>query len=114
MQARVSCVLCFLFLGGAAAAQNPSPLQAARSAALEPLIDFANQRLKWEAAQTWTRPPAPSANTEPEHRPIHIDQSTPAAPKIRREWLQISPEAVTSNAPAPDQRRSSLVARSKR
>ena len=116
MQARVSCVLSLLFLVGAAAAQSASraPLQVARSAGLDPLIDSREQRLKWEAAQTWSRPQVPAANTEAEPRPIHIDQPTPATPKIRREWLQISPEAVTRGQAAPDQYRSWLTTKGER
>jgi len=116
MKARVSCALCFLLLAGVAAAQNASraPLHSASSARRDSLIDCRDQRLRWEAAETWSRPQVPTANTEAEPRPIHIDQPTPATPKIRREWLQISPEAVTGSQSALDQYRSSLTPRPER
>ena len=121
MQTRVSCVLCFLLLAGASVAQNASqaPAKAGRSAVREQLINSASQRLQWEAAQTWSKPSLPHANIEPEHRPIHIDQPAPAAPKLRREWLQASSEAVTpeeleNREQLSDERSSQFAARRQR
>ncbi|HWC20142.1 MAG TPA: hypothetical protein VG498_24220 [Terriglobales bacterium] len=105
---RWSCVILVLLVIGAAASQNApaAPVKAARSSVREHLVHSANQRLLWEAMQTWGTPAILNTNSELQHPAIHMDQPPLTTPKIRREWLQPSsepsgPEPNVHQPPAP-------------
>ena len=98
-----------LLMVGSAAAQNASvavPKQQSASVR-ECLYNSEQERLLWEAAETWSRPSIPNAEQH-NHQRIQIElskQAPPTFPKLRREWLQPSPEAAVPESTATVVRR---------
>lgn len=69
----------------------------------ERVFNSASERLRWEAAQTWTAPQVPEWDVEPAQHSIHMDQPPLAIPRLRREWLHPAQEAfVESNSDLSD------------
>jgi hypothetical protein len=84
-----------LLFATAALAQSATPVKSAQRSVRERLLYSSNERIQWEAAQTWNAPAIPNAEIEPEHRPIHLEQPALTPPRIRREWLRPSPETAS-------------------
>ena len=95
MRIGVSCTFVLLLFATAALAQSAAPVTSKQRCVRERLLYSSNERIQWEAAQTWNVPAIPNSETEPEHRPIHFDQPALAPPRIRREWLRPSAEAAS-------------------
>jgi hypothetical protein len=97
---RVGWMMLWLVAAGTAVAQHaPAASQKAqrRSCVREEIFNSASERLRWEAAQTWTSPEIPERNVEPAAHAIHMDQPPLTAPKLRRDWLRPSQEAALEN-----------------
>jgi hypothetical protein len=97
---RAGPIFAVLFSATFLAAQNASmaaPMHAVKSAHVKERLLAANQeRMCWEATQTWLAPAIPQQPDPAEHHAIHIDavnQPPLKAPKLRREWLIPSDEA---------------------
>lgn len=95
-----SMIFAVLFSATIMAAQNASmaaPVHAVKSAHVKERLLAANQeRMCWEATQTWLAPAIPQQPDPTEHHTIRIDaanQPPLKAPKLRREWLTPSDEA---------------------
>jgi hypothetical protein len=107
---RVVCWLAVCVLGGigTATSQNRAVSDRNRqsSCAHEPLSNSDQERLQWEAAETWSQPAIPNLD-QPNIHPIHIDldkQPSLTLPKLRREWLEPSAEAAAPESTADLQR----------
>lgn len=107
---RVACWLAVCVLGGigTATSQNGPVSDRNRQSkcAHEPFSNSEQERLQWEAAQTWSRPAIPNVDQRNIH-PIHIDlnnQPSLTLPKLRREWLEPSAEAAAPESTADLQR----------
>jgi hypothetical protein len=103
MRTRVSCTFVLLLFATVALAQSAAPVKSTHRSVREHLLYSSNERIQWEAAQTWNAPVIPNAESEPEHRPIHVEQPALTPPRIRREWLRPSEESasdVSTNAAA--------------
>ncbi len=98
MRTRVSCTLLFLLLAVAGYAQSAAPAKRPKSSLHEQLLYSSNERMQWEAAQTWNSPGIPTAESEPAHPAIHMEQPPLTPPRIRREWLQPSTDVGTAGA----------------
>jgi|SRR6185437_8234799 len=96
MRVRVICMVFCFVVGGVALAQSAAP---AKSSVREGLLHASNERMRWEAAQTWNSPAVPPG-IEPVHGPIHVEQPPIAPPRIRREWLRPSAKAAQPEATA--------------
>lgn len=83
-----------------------------RSSVRERVFNSASERLRWEAAQTWTAPELPERNIEPAPHAIHIDQLPLTIPKLRREWLHPSQETALDDGDLSASGFSSLLPRS--
>ena len=95
-------LLCSMAWAGLGLGQNaPSAAQqraTARDATLnERVLESNQERIQWEATQTCSIPAIPNRNGSAQPRPIHIENNQPAlsAPKLRREWLHPSADAIT-------------------
>jgi hypothetical protein len=106
MRLRTLWMALFLLTASAAAvAQSgrPIPNVAAQSNSIrERLSNTDGERMRWEAAQTWSTPVIPNQNSEADHRPFLIEQASQSAltvPKLRREWLTPALDGDTSNVP---------------
>ena len=98
MRVRVSAIIPFLLIAGGVFAQDAAPAKP-HSSVLERVCNSQNERMRWEAAQTWLVPAMPAIDEKAANRTVHIDpQNQPAlsAPKLRREWLRGSSEATTT------------------
>jgi hypothetical protein len=95
MRIRVSCTFVLLLFATAALAQSATPVKSPQRSVRERLLYSSNERIQWEAAQTWNAPVIANAESEPEHRPIHLEQPALAPPRIRREWLRPSAETAS-------------------
>lgn len=102
-------VICVLGLAGATVAQNTSnTLNQQRMSVVETLSNSEQERLRWEAAETWSRPAAPHEQLQPSQHSLHIEnerQPTLTLPKLRREWLQPSMEAASPQSVADSAQR---------
>lgn len=61
----------------------------------ESILNSNQERMSWEALQTWSIPPIREANPA-QSGSVHIDganQPSPSLPKLRREWLRPSDES---------------------
>jgi len=80
------------------AAQHRAP---DRDATLNKRLLASNrERIQWEATQTFSIPTIPNRNDAAQQRPIHIENNQPALkpPKLRREWLHASADAIAPQA----------------
>lgn len=101
MRIGVSCTFVLLLFTTAALAQSATPAKSTHRSVREHLLYSANERIQWEAAQTWNAPVVPNAESEP--RPIHVEQPALTLPRIRREWLRPSEESASDvNTDAAD------------
>jgi hypothetical protein len=98
MRTGVSCTLLFLLLTGVAFAQSAARTKRSQSSLHERLFYSSNERMQWEAAQTWNSPAIPNTAGEPAHPSIHLEQPPLTPPRIRREWLRPSLEAGAGDA----------------
>ena len=102
MRVRSLCTAFCLLITSAALAQSGSSganLAAQPSPIRERLSNADCERMRWEAAQTWSLPMVPNQNSESDNRPLHIEQvnqSLLTVPKLRREWLR---PALDSESP---------------
>jgi hypothetical protein len=94
---------CLLSASAAAVAQSGRfiPNVAAQPNSIrERLSNTDGERMRWEAAQTWSTPVIPKQNSEADHRPFFIEQASQSLltlPKLRREWLTPAFDGNTSN-----------------
>jgi hypothetical protein len=97
MQARRA-ILAVLSAATLAAAQNATTAPAkhsTRAPVHESILNSDQERMTWEASQTWSIPVVHEANPA-ETQTVHIDQAnqpSPTLPKLRREWLTPSDES---------------------
>jgi hypothetical protein len=92
-------ILAVLFSPTLVAAQNArtsAPARVAKSTRVREKVLAANEeRMCWEASQTWSIPPLREPDST-EHHSIHVDatnQQSLDPPKLRREWLKPADEA---------------------
>lgn len=92
-------ILAVMFSSTLLPAQNArtvaSPHASKSSHVKEKLLAANQERMCWEASQTWSIP-ALREPVSPEHQSIHIDDINQRAldpPKLRREWLQPAEES---------------------
>jgi hypothetical protein len=95
----VLAILALMFSSTLVAAQNArtvAPHHASKSSHVKEKLLAANQeRISWEASQTWSIPTLREP-VSAEHHSIRIDainQRALDAPKLRREWLKPADEA---------------------
>jgi hypothetical protein len=94
---------CLLSASAAAVAQSGRfiPNVAAQPNSIRERLSITDgERMRWEAAQTWSTPVIPNQNSEAEHRPVLIEQASQSVltvPKLRREWLTPALDSYTSN-----------------
>src|SRR5579859_2164412 len=94
-------LLCSMAWAGLGLGQN-APFAAqqrttARDANLNERVLASNQeRIQCEATQTWSIPAIPNRNDSAQQRPTHIENNQPPLnpPKLRREWLHASADAI--------------------
>src|SRR5579872_2345405 len=101
MRKRAALLFCSVAWVGLGLAQNaPAATQhhtTDRDAVLnEGVLRSERERIQWEAAQTSSIPTIPNAKDAEGQHAIHIEIRQPALnpPKLRREWLHASADAI--------------------
>lgn len=103
MRSCMIALLIFSSMSVTARAQHASlaaARQVRRSVVAERIKNAENDRMRWEAAQTWLAPSVPQPSETNEARLVHIGQNGQPLlrlPRLRREWLTGSSEPAAGN-----------------